>query len=362
MSHGGNAWPLVKEQGCGIDEILDFSADLNPLGPPPGLAALLEEASRQVGRYPEPTYQEFREAAARAHGVDPANILPGNGTAELIHLISRWQAGGGAAVVVPTFTEYERAVLADGGEVIPWPLEGEEVFSPPSVNGSLPFGRGRLLFLCNPNNPTGTLWPLEELLRLARLCDSAGRSVVVDEAYMDFVEDRLRYSMAPFVERFERLIVLRSMTKGFAVPGLRVGYLAASSGTVQGLRSFQPPWPMNTFAAWVGTRLLRQGEPYLAESRDALKGFRISLWDGLTRLGPLGPCPSCANFFLCRVKDPRGSNRRLAEHLKDRGILIRTCDDFTGLEPGRFIRIAVRPAVENERLIRVLGEVLSNAG
>ncbi|MBI3332620.1 MAG: threonine-phosphate decarboxylase [Candidatus Omnitrophica bacterium] len=342
-THGGNLWPLLKEGTFGLDEILDFSADLNPLGPPPDLGVLIQEAQGQIAWYPEPTYEEFREAAGRLHRADPAAILPGNGTADLIHLISRWRAGEDAAVAAPTFTEYERAVLANGGRITP-------------------LDRARLLFLCNPNNPTGTVQPREELLKVAEACERRGAFLVVDEAYMDLVEDPLRYSMIRDLARFSRLIVLRSMTKSFAIPGLRVGYLAASPGIVAGLRDLQPPWPMNGLAASVGARLLERGEPFLAQTRQALKRFRDSLREDLAGLGGIRPSPSSANFFLCRLEDPGWSNRRLADQLKERGILIRSCDDFTGLEPGRFIRVAVRRREENERLVGALREILRDAG
>ncbi|MBI3615901.1 MAG: threonine-phosphate decarboxylase [Candidatus Omnitrophica bacterium] len=359
--HGGNVWRAAQGPFLRPEQLLDFSADLNPLGPPPALPRLLEEGTRRVGWYPEPTYREFREAAGRLHGIDPAGVLPGNGTAELIHLISRWKAGGRVVVVVPTFTEYERAAAADRSQVVPWPLRTGSGFSAPSWNGSLPFGRADLLFLCNPNNPTGTLWPKEQVLRLIEACEWTGTTVVVDEATMDLVEDGLRYSLVPSVQKFRRLIVLRSLTKAFAIPGLRVGYLAAPPQIVEQLAAIQPPWSMNAPAAFVGTHLIQE-EEYLSDSRSVLQKFRISLWEGLKGLSFLDPYSSSANFFLCRLQDSALPNNRLADRLRDRGILIRVCDDFTGLESGRFIRIGVRRPEENQRLLDLLGEVFGNAG
>lgn len=360
-SHGGNPWALMEENAFSLDEILDMSADLNPLGPPPDLGDLLEEGVKQVGWYPDPTYREFRQAVAQVEGVDPSRILVGNGTTDLIHLISRWQARADAAVVVPTFTEYERAVAADGGSVVPWPLCFEERFSPPTWNGALPFESVRLLFLCNPNNPTGTLWPEDQLHALAEICDQVGTFLVVDEATMDLVEDPLRYSAVPWVGDFRRLLVLRSMTKSFAVPGLRIGYLAASTEIVGELSRLQPPWAMNAVAGCIGRRLIRK-QQYLKASRSALKEFREDLWNRLVQVSSIRTYPSAANFFLCRIEDPAWSNRPLAEKLRERGILVRTCDDFTGLSGGRFFRVAVRGLKENVRLVSALKEIFSGAG
>jgi len=361
VSHGGNLWSLLEERSFQKGEILDFSSDLNPLGPPPILDALLQEASGRIRWYPEPTYRQFREAAARAYGIDPSCLLPGNGTAGLIHLISRWKAGATAAVVVPTFTEYERAVIADGGRVIPWVLREEEQFSPASLNDFGILTEAQILFLCNPNNPTGTLWPEGQILQCLQFCEEREILVVVDEAYLDFVEEGLSASMIPWIHRFKNLLVLRSLTKSFAIPGLRVGFLAGPPERMGPLSEIQPPWEMNSLAAFVGSRLARERE-YLIGSRERMGQFRQSLWKELRLLPGLRPFPSAANFFLCRITDSRWSNERLAKELRDRGILVRNCDDFTGLERGRFIRVAVRLPEENQQLIRALREVLADAG
>jgi len=359
--HGGNLWALLEESDLSADQVLDFSADLNPMGPPPNFKELLEAGCESVRWYPDPDYLEFREAAAGALGIDPANVLPGNGTADLIHLISRLYARSQAVVVAPTFTEYERAVAADGGHPMPWLLKEENGFAPPDLNESFPLEGSRLLFVCNPNNPTGTLWSRERLVALLELCRNAGITVVVDEAYLDLIEDAAGASAVSFIHRFPQLIVLRSLTKSFAVPGLRAGYLVAAEPMVGRLKSVQPPWSMNALSAALATGWIQRPE-ILAEARQALKEFRSTLWEGLKRIPGLRPFPSKANFFLCRITDPAWTNDRLAECLRRKGILIRICDDFTGLAPGRFIRLAVRRPEENERLLNVLKDCLGHAG
>lgn len=361
--HGGNPWAMIEERSLDPTQVLDFSADLNPLGPPPHLDALLKESCPQVVFYPEPSYREFRNAVAQYTGIDASHILPGNGTADLIHLISRTRPRSRAVVLVPTFTEYERAVEADGGEVIPWRSEEENNGAPVSgsLNGSLPLDNVRTLYLCNPNNPTGQLWSQEEVLRCAARCEERGILFVVDEAYMDLVEEPGRFSVFSEVPRFRHLMVLRSLTKSFAVPGLRVGFLGASRLMIQELQRFQPPWVMNALAAQAGAWLVQQ-EEYLEHSRRTLKSLRESLWEGLRSLSGLSPVASAANFFLCRMTEGGWSNQRLAQKCARHGILIRTCDDFTGLEKGRFIRVAVRRAPENSRLLETLREILHRAG
>lgn len=358
FQHGGNPWAVLEDEKE-LDHFLDFSADLNPFGPPPGLRKLLQSSWDRIGWYPEPTYRTFRETVAQKEGLDPAHILPGNGTADLIHLISRLVARAQAAVVVPTFTEYERAVQADGGKVIPWVLKEEEGFDPlPLMKRKASSSRKPdLLFLCHPNNPTGSLWPREELLKWIESYERAGITVVVDEAYIDLVEEPSRYSLIGWVKRFHRLIVLRSLTKVFHVPGLRIGYLAASPEMVGRLQAIQPPWVMNALAAEIGSRLV-QDRDFLSSSREKLERERSLLRKGLQEVKGIRVFPSEANFFLCRVLDPAWSNRSLGERLCEQGIGVRVCNDFTGLPQGRFIRVAVRRFKENIRLLAAFKELL----
>ncbi len=360
-SHGGNPWALLESPSADPSAVLDFSADLNPMGPPPALEPLLQEAISRAAWYPEPTYREFREAVARAEGVEPGCILPGNGTADLIHLLSRWRARRAAMVMTPTFTEYERAAAGDGSRVVPWQALEEDGFVHRLPDRLGPEMDGGLIFVCNPNNPTGVLWPRERLLELVDRAGQAGAIAVVDEAYMDFVEEGCRYSLAPTVARGRRLVVLRSLTKIFCVPGLRAGYLVGPAELVARLREIQPPWAMNAVAAFVGAGLLKQEEGRCSSQEKSrlslfqqVSAWRSSLQEGLRALPGIRPHPSAANFLLCRVLR---SNRWLADRLAEQGILIRVCDNFTGLAPGRFIRLAVRPPAESRRLLEALREI-----
>ncbi len=355
--HGGNPWAWSKLQGSPAQEILDFSVDLNPLGPPADLADLLQEGAGSLRRYPEPTYERFRKAVGRRLERDPAQILPGNGTSELIHLVSRAFARARAAVVVPTFTEYERAVAADGGQTIPIPLREEEAFAPPALKGGPDLSRIQLLFLCNPNNPTGTFWPKELIFPWIQAAQLVGAMVIVDEAYMDLTQEPAQGSLAREIERFPNLIILRSLTKTFAVPGLRAGYLVASALVCGRLGRLAPPWSMNALASWVMLNWLND-EEYLARSRRAIAIGRRQLEKGLKAFPQLAVFPSQANFLLIRLEDSSWSGPLLRERLLSRGILIRACDDFTGLAPGRFIRVAVRAEEENQRLLLGLRELL----
>ncbi|MBI3323097.1 MAG: threonine-phosphate decarboxylase [Candidatus Omnitrophica bacterium] len=355
-SHGGNPWALLEPASPDPSTVLDFSADLNPLGPPPLLQPLLGEAMSRLAWYPEPTYREFRESAARAEGVEPDQILPGNGTADLIHLLSRWRAGRCVTVMTPTFTEYERAAAADGSRVIPWQAAEEDGFAHRLPESWGPETEGGLLFLCNPNNPTGVLWPEERLLELVAGAERRGVAVVVDEAAMDLVEEGRRYSVAPRAARGGGLVVLRSLTKAFCIPGLRAGYLVGPADWIRQLQGIQPPWSMNAVAAFVGARLLGE-QAWVDSARRKVGAWKRSLEEELRGLRGIRPYPSAANFLLCQLSGPGEPNRRLAGRLAAQGILIRVCDDFTGMAPGRFVRLAVRRPAESRRLLEAMREI-----
>ena len=362
-THGGNPWAAARAQGRGARELLDFSVDLNPCGYPPSVRRLILEHLDDIQRYPDPSATAMREAIAASHGIAAAEILVGNGSAELIALLPRLFPAARAVVASPTFSEYAWAVEQAGGFVEHLCATETSAFH---FEWTESFWRRRLaaadaVFLCNPNNPTGALVPREQVWQLAGWCRDAGARLIVDEAFLDFVAQPASYSVAADIRRFDNLIVLRSFTKSFAIPGLRLGYLAASEPLVDILRAAQPPWPLNAFALAVGPALLQEHE-HLEGSRREIAGLRRQLSEALGRLAGCYPYPSTTNFFLCRLAHPAPSSSELTDRLAGRGILIRNGDSFHGLEPGRFIRVAVRSQEDNARLVSALEEIVRHAG
>jgi len=276
-----------------------------------------------VSRYPSVDADEFCAAVAQHHAVPRECVLAGNGSSDLIYLVARLFPGASAQVAVPAFTEYEDACEALGI----------------SVNR----GQPDVTFAGNPTNPEGRLLPREQILRLPG-------TLVVDEAFMDFVGDR--ESLLGQASGDPRLIVIRSLTKFYAIPGLRIGYLVAVPETISRLRRLQPPWSVNALAAAAGIAALRDGE-YAGRTRRAIGELRDRLAGGLADAG-LEPLPSEVNFILCRVDDAA----TLCGELLARGIAARNCDSFTGLEHNRYVRFAVRTHAENERLLAALREIV----
>jgi threonine-phosphate decarboxylase len=348
--HGAHYAEAARNLGRHPDGFLDFSANINPLGPPEAALSAGEEALHgEAGRYPDLHYTELRAALAGYLGVSVETVLPTNGGAEALFLAARAAANGPgrkALILEPTFSEYATAARAAGFEIL------RVVARRPGTDFRLDFGVLEdledvgLVFLCNPNNPTGDGVSREEVLRMAERIREAGAVLVVDEAFTDFAR---HLSVAPEIE--EGLSVARSFTKFFAIPGLRLGCLVTQDP--ERVRVFQPSWSVNAVAAAVGVAASRErvfAEATLAEV--ALR--RRELFSALGGLPGIIAYPGAANFLL--VRGPRG----LAEELAHRGILVRGCEPFRGLGPG-FFRVAVRGAGENKRLVQEVRTVLGEA-
>ncbi len=350
--HGAHYVEAARALGTRSDGFLDFSANINPLGAPEAaLAAGADALYREAGHYPDLHYTELRAALAGYIGVPPERVLPTNGGAEALFLAARTAVEGltgrKAVILEPTFSEYAVAARAAGFEVV------RAVARRPEASFHLDFAvlddaldstrDVGLVFLCNPNNPTGEAVQRPDVLRVAERVREAGAVLVVDEAFADFAP---HLSVAP--EAGDHLYVARSFTKFFAVPGLRLGCLVTRDP--KRVRAFQPSWPVNAVAAAVG--VAAAGDDSFAEATLAEVALRRrELFSALGELPELSPYPSAANFLL--VRGPEG----LVEKLARRGVLVRGCEPFLGLGPG-FFRMAIRGVGENERLLEELRGIL----
>ncbi|MDP8924112.1 MAG: histidinol-phosphate aminotransferase family protein [Chloroflexota bacterium] len=348
VPHGGPDYAELAALGIRPESLLDFSVNGNPLGPSPRALRALELVD--PARYPDTDALRLRAGLAAEHDVDPGAVLAGNGSVELIWLLAdAYLAPGDRALVVgPTFGEYAAAARRRGAVVVDVAGLAEHGFraSLDIIRGQLAAVRPRLVFICNPNNPTGHLRPLGELAAILDACGEA--LVVVDEAYLDFADGA---DSALGLRLDPRAVVLRSLTKNFGLAGLRLGYLVAHPDVVDALASARPPWTVNAFAQAAGLAALDDRE-HLDAGRRIAREAKAFLVDGLTRLG-LACLPSRTNYWLIDV----GDAARLRRDLLRRGILVRDCTSF-GL-PGH-VRIAARPLDECERLLEVVGGLVSS--
>lgn len=302
--------------------LLDFSANVNFLGPPAGVLDLLKDATRHVIHYPAADAGPLCDAVAHRYGIPADCVLAGNGASELIYLIAASFRSQTGRVVTPAFTEYEDACEAYGI----------------ALQGASPM----VTFVGNPTSPDGRLRSPDEILSLPGVR-------VVDEAFIDFAAER--GSLLREAASDSRLIVLRSLTKFYALPGLRVGFAVAVPETIRKLESLQPPWSVNALAQLAGVAALSD-RVYAERTVQAVRAARQELRSELSTLG-LDPSPSETNYVLCRVRDAASLERSL----RIRGIAVRNCDSFTGLEPNRFLRFAVRSPEENRRLVAALSQI-----
>jgi threonine-phosphate decarboxylase len=353
FSHGGTVYAAARHLGITPEEVLDFSASINPLGPPEGVRKAVIDAFDRVVHYPDPEATELRESLARHHGLMPGQVCPANGSTELIHLLPRLFPGGRALIVAPPFSEYAAALGKAGWDIHYFLLEPEHGFalSLPDLGNRLADGFD-LLVLANPGNPTGALIPFVQIAGLLELCAEAGTVPVIDEAFMDFCEEKSAVSL---VVNDGRGVVLRSLTKFYAVPGLRLGYAVAATGVIERLTGQVPPWSVGTLSQAAGVAALAD-EGYREQTLRLVAGERAFLTAVMTSISGLRPYPAAANYLLVELTG--GVNAAaLRARLFPRGILIRDCANFIGLTD-RFFRVAVRGRKENERLLAALAEVV----
>ncbi len=347
--HGGLDLTELQQLGLRPEEVVDFSAGINPLGTPQEILDAIADVDPSV--YPDRDCVEMRHALSAKLGVRPECILIGNGSTELIHLLGQVYLGPSAAAVVlaPTFGEYAAAAGIAGAEVIQITAEEETGFSwrMEDAVDAIRKHRPSLSFLCNPNNPTGGYLDEFSVRGLARATSDRGL-LVIDEAYVNFVEEL--WDSLPLLE-LNNVAIMRSMTKDYGLAGLRLGYLLADQDLVEQLRSHQPSWSVNAVAQAAGVAALGC-DRHLAEARALVNAAKACLESGLRGL-ELEPIPSAANFLM--VKVGRAADRRRA--LLQRGMCVRDCSSF-GLPD--HIRIAVRKPEECRRLVSALREVLAD--
>ncbi|MCC3439864.1 MAG: pyridoxal phosphate-dependent aminotransferase [Oscillatoriales cyanobacterium] len=415
--HGGNlAWAAALA-GCPPSAILDFSASISPLGPPESALAAIQAHLSSLTAYPDPDYGELRTALGEALNVDPDWILPGNGSAELLTWAA-WDLSKleGTYLVTPAFGDYWRALSAFGAQVLDCPLDltsctivknGQDAHStrdefscgtgilpvPKQVienggtsgldlksldagtgnglvsddlsvsNGSLvspsfplpvplALGADRALLLNNPHNPTGLLFGREAI---RPYLEQLGM-VVVDEAFMDFLPPAEQQSSIALVEEFPNLVILRSLTKFYSLPGLRMGCAIAHPDILRRWQLLRDPWPVNALAAAAAAAMVRDAA-FERQTWDWLPGARRELFEGLADLPGLRPMAGAANFLLVESSVSVAAIQKSL--LQQHRILIRDCLSFPELGD-RFFRVAVRDRADNLRLIAGLADVIRN--
>jgi threonine-phosphate decarboxylase len=351
--HGGNIYKAARERRTPVDRIVDFSASINPLGPPAVGLRAIRSALKQIVHYPDPDCWQLRQVLAQHCGVDPDMILVGNGSTELIHLLPRALGIKSALIMGPTFEEYARALLDSGSSVRYVHAEQKERFRPPLQEVlqqcSAKRSRFEALFVCNPNNPTGQVMNRSALRELAEVLDRQQCWLIVDEAFIDYSQAQ---SVVSMLHAYPRMMLLRSLTKFYAMPGLRIGYLVGASKVVDQLKDRQPPWSVNSLAQEFALAVLGD-EAYATKSRTFMASERSRFMRGLRMLSGVRVYPSDANFVLIELPAAICAGE-VTDRLAAERLLVRDCSTVPGLT-AQMIRVAIRTAKENRRLIAALG-------
>ncbi|MCQ4636371.1 threonine-phosphate decarboxylase CobD [Anaerovorax odorimutans] len=354
FEHGGDIYTMMEKDGRRDRAILDFSANINPLGMPEGVKAAAAAALEKCDLYPDPRCRRLRRAVAEKEQVPEEYLIFGNGASDLIFRLAAAMRPGKVMVPAPTFTEYEKALRSSGSLVRYYQLKEEEDFVLnerllASLDDSLD-----VLFLCNPNNPTGSLIPYELLRRIAQVCDEKQIFLVVDECFIDFVKEPQDCTARKLLDQYDNLFILRAFTKNYAMAGLRLGYgICGRPELTRALWETGQPWSVSLIAQEAGIQALREKD-YLEKARSLIFKEREKLQRQLSQLGYKVYDPG-ANYIFFRLRQlsaPAYVDDFIAD-MESEGILIRSCANYRGLGKGYF-RIAVRNEEENGRLVEAL--------
>lgn len=357
--HGGDVWRVASEYAVPAGQLLDFSANINPRGLPGGAhRQLLRDASDTslLMRYPDPCGGPLRAALSRRLGVPEKAIVVGEGAEALLAAAVRSFGARHCLVPVPAFSEYARACAACGARLHPFALHPEWDFhlAVEEFCRLLLSGRWDTAIVNNPHNPSGALLGSSEMREIVAAAADSGTRLVLDEAFIDYAEHA---SLVRDAAERPGVIVVRSLTKFYGCPALRVGYAVGTPECISRIAALSPTWPV-TLLALNALREALLDEDYARATLRENAVERARLFAGLSQLGAV-VFPSAANYLLIQLKETWALASQVRERLiREHSILVRNCDSYDGLETGRYIRAAVRTAGENDRLLNALETVL----
>lgn len=360
--HGGDVYAASRELHRSVDHLIDFSASINPLGPSPAVWRAITQARHALDHYPDPECWDLRQTLASCWRRPPDQIVVGNGSSELIHALPRALGFRHLLVIGPTFSEYATAMTRSGGRVTMVLADREKGYAPPldralrlmRVSKNNRQGRRAIdaVVLCNPNSPTGQACDADAVMQVARAAEQYRLWMIVDETFVEYCERR---SILPRAAALTRVIVLRSLTKFYGLPGLRVGYAISQLEVAQQLCRQQPPWSVNAIGQAAAVAALN-------DTRHAQRSLSFMMRERARFMALLATLPGCvvfpshANFIFMEV--PVGQHaRKVTARLRGEGLLIRDCSAVPGLH-SRSIRVAVRTKRDNNRLVKALSGLL----
>lgn len=355
--HGSDLEKIQAVYGIKKEDIISFSANVNPLGVSFRLRETLTGHIDAITSYPDREYTSLRKCIARYTGTDMDNIVVGNGSTELISLFIQITHPAKALIVGPTYSEYEREVAMGGGRSHYFSLTEEKEFEldVPALTCELSQGVD-LLILCNPNNPTSSVITRNQMRTILDYCKKKSITVLVDETYIEFAEDTDAVTAVPLTEYYNNIIILRGISKFFAAPGLRLGYaICGNRDLLKEINQKKNPWTINSLAAIAGEIMFTDQE-YIAETRTLIAGERKRVSEELAKIPAYKVFPSHCNFCLVKIQKDTLTSEDVFDAAIRRNLMIRDCSTFPFLS-NRYFRFCYMMPEQNDRLLAVLKEL-----
>jgi histidinol-phosphate aminotransferase len=347
LVHGGDIYSYNDRK------IIDFSANVNPLGLPRSVKKAISDNIEAYTNYPDPLSRELKQAFLKYEGITPDNIVFGNGAADIIFRLVLAIKPKKALLLAPTFSEYETALKICDCEILHHFLTDENGFVLDDNIFNKITSDIDIMFICNPNNPTGIAIEKEFVLEIAKKCLDNNIILVVDECFNEFLEHNYKYSVYSYIDEYKNIIILKAFTKTYAMAGIRLGYAFCSNKIlIEKITNMLQPWSVSTVASKCGAVALGEKD-YLIEAKKLIFKNRKYLICELECFG-FKVYNSMANYIFFKADDFELTNK-----LEKYGILIRSCANYIGLEKG-YYRIAVKKSCDNEFLIECLKEIVKN--
>ncbi|KAB3532901.1 threonine-phosphate decarboxylase [Alkaliphilus pronyensis] len=360
MIHGGNIYEIEEKMGIPRNDILDFSSNINPLGVPDSLKRIILNSVEDLVKYPDIKYNDLKKAIGQYYSLDKADIIVGNGASEIIFNFIRAINPKRPLIVEPTFNEYRRSLKSKEDAVQNYLLKEKDFFQL-KANKLINYMENNktidMLVICNPNNPTGGLVEPKEMLDIIQYCRLNKIFLMVDEAFMDFVANEATYTLMEYYKDYDNLMLVRAFTKFYGVPGLRLGFGITSNEKVKRkVEALLPPWNINTFGGYFGEVILSE-KKYVLNTREWLSKQQEWFTDKLIAIKDIKVFPTRVNFILIKILTKQLTAKQLQQRLLRKGILIRDCSDFIGLNK-QYFRLAIKDKASNERLLSDLTNAL----
>jgi len=340
--------------------VLEFSGPINYLGPPQSAIEAVKQNAWLIKFYPDPNPVEFKEEIARyvGSGIQEENVLLGNGSIELIYMIAESLPKGHKALIpVPSFSEYEKATLRLGGEPVFVQLQENFELETEKIKKAITSDT-KILCICNPHSPSGTLYSKKQLLELVEFCNKKDVIFSVDENYIEFADQSLKNTLAGAVKDYENLFVIRSVTKFYGMAGIRFGYALAATNLIDKLETVRQPWSINGLACQVTTAALNDTQ-FIENTKITIAKNRETLAKALGEIEGLHVYPSVTNFLLVKIQNRKVTSTMLKELLAKEHILIRDCCTFMGMDDSYF-RVTIRSEKDNQILVKKIKQVLND--